>query len=86
VCALLNTVRQTEDWHLEASLVQRPACVLCVDEAVLACAKGRLVSPCTPERTFRVEKMGDIWRFVSRGPSGAILRRYLAIFGTSIAY
>jgi hypothetical protein len=53
---------------------------------MLGCANARLVSTCTLERMFRVEKMGGIRRLVSRGPSGASLRRYLAIFATSISY
>jgi hypothetical protein len=39
-------------------LVQRPACVCCVGEAVLACVKGRLGSTCTPERRAKVGRKG----------------------------
>jgi hypothetical protein len=50
-CALWTGGRHTEDEiQLLPLLIQRPACVCCVGEAVLACAKGRLVSTCTPER------------------------------------
>jgi hypothetical protein len=34
----------------KALLVQRPACMCCVVEAVMACAEGRLVSTRTPKR------------------------------------